>query len=144
MTKNKRGFTIIEMIVTLGIVAMVITMGARVFRASFSRWEASSGVRTVTAAMSTARYNAINMNRSVKFCVEKNRIVLKEKIKTTWQPFTFFDVDANVSLSINASPVFSPTGLASPLCTIYVENRHYKYKITLSSAGRIKVLKMIG
>ena len=80
MTKNKRGFTIIEMIVTLGIVAMVITMGARVFRASFSRWEASSGVRTVTAAMSTARYNAINMNRSVKFCVEKNRIVLKEKI----------------------------------------------------------------
>jgi hypothetical protein len=98
----------------------------------------------VTAAMSTARYNAIRMNRSVKFCIEKNRIVLKEKVNTTWQPFTFFDVDANVSISINASPVFSPTGFASPLCTIYVENRHYKYKITLSSAGRIKVSNMTG
>lgn len=144
MRTGKGGFTVVELVVAVCILAIVITMGAQVFKASFSRWEVSGGVRTVTAAMSTARYDAVKMNRSVKFCIEKNRVVLKEKIGTTWKPFMFFDVDVNVSLSINASPVFSPTGLASPLCSIYVENSHYKYKITISSAGRVKVLNMTG
>ena len=84
------------------------------------------------------------MNRSVKFCIEKNRIFLKEKESGEWKTFRTFDVDDNVSLSINASPVFSPEGFASPLCSIYVENAHYRYKITLSMAGRIKAEKIKG
>ena len=143
MRKNNHGFTVPEVLVIVCVLAITITMGANIFKASFSRWEASSGVRTVTSAMSTARYNAIRMNRSVKFYIEKNRIYLKEKISGKWKTFRSFDVDDNVTLSINSSPVFSPTGFASPLCSIYVQNRHYRYKITLSMAGRIKTARLM-
>lgn len=144
MRVDKPGFSVVELLVVVCVLAITITMGANIFKASFSRWEASSGVRTVTGAMSSARYHAIRMNRSVKFCIEKNRIFLKEKESGEWKTFRSFGVDDNVSLSINASPVFSPEGFASPLCSIYVENGHYRYKITLSIAGRIKAAKIKG
>ena len=101
-------------------------------------------MRTVTSALSTARYNAIRMNRSVKFCIEENRLLLKEKKGKVWETFLPFDVDEAVSITINSSPVFSPTGYVSPLCSIYLKNEHYRYKITLSIAGRVKVIEVRG
>ncbi len=142
MKKNKKGFTLGELLVFLGIFSIVVMIGIPMFKSSFARWEVTSGVRTVTSALSTARYNAIKMNRSVKFCIEENRILLKEKKGEVWETFLPFEVDEAVSLTINSSPVFSPTGYVSPLCTIYVQNEHYHYKITLSIAGRIKVAKI--
>jgi type II secretory pathway pseudopilin PulG len=142
MTRGGRGFTMIELLVILGIISLVIMVGIPTFTSVIARWEAAAGVRTVTTALYTARYNAVKMNRSVKFCIEDNRILLKEKKGRVWKPFWPFDVEESVTLKINASPVFSPTGFASPLCSIYVETERYRHKITLSIAGRIKVLKL--
>ncbi len=142
MRQNKKGFTLGELLVVLSILSIIVTIGIPTFKSSFSRWEVTSGVRTVTSALSTARYNAIKMNRSVKFCIEENRVLLKEKKGKVWETFLPFDVDEAVSLTINSSPVFSPTGYVSPLCSIYVKNEHYRYKITLSIAGRIKIVKL--
>lgn len=142
MRPGQKGFTLIELLVILGIVSFVIMVGIPAFTSMTARWEASAGVRTVTAALYTARYNAVKMNRSVKFCIEDNRILLKEKIENAWESFWPFEVEESVRLSINASPVFSPTGYASPLCSIYVETDRYRYKITLSIAGRIQVTKL--
>jgi hypothetical protein len=130
------------MLVILVILFLIILVGIPTFTSIIARWEASTGVRTVTAAMYTARYNAVKMNRPVKFCIENNRIMLKEKRNNVWKPFWPFEVEEGVSISSNESPVFSPTGFASPLCSIYVETERYRFKITLSIAGRIKVLKL--
>jgi len=137
---SKRGITLIELLVALCIFSLVGMVGIPMFRASVERWEVSGSVRTVTSALSTARYDAIKMNRSVKFCIENNRVLLKEKSGAVWVAFMSFEVDKDVSLSINALPVFTPIGSVAPLCSIYVWNEHYQYKITLSSAGRIKVI----
>lgn len=139
---NKKGFTMIELLVALCILSLIGMVGVPMFKASLERWEVSGSVRTVTSALSTARYDAIKMNRSVKFCIENNRVVLKEKRGTLWCTFSSFEVEKDVSLTINASPVFSPIGSVAPLCSIYVRNEHYQYKITLSSAGRIKVIEV--
>jgi Tfp pilus assembly protein FimT len=144
MKKDKRGFTLGELLVFLGIFSIVVMIGIPMFKSTISRWEVTSGVRTVTSALSTARYNAIKMNRSVKFCIEENRIILKEKKGNVWESFLPFEVDEKVSLSINSSPIFSSTGYVSPLCSIYVQNEHYRYKITLSIAGRVKVIEVRG
>ncbi|MCX6579879.1 MAG: prepilin-type N-terminal cleavage/methylation domain-containing protein [Candidatus Aminicenantes bacterium] len=137
---SKRGITLIELLVALCILSLAGMLGIPMFKASVERWEVSGNVRTVTSALSTARYDAIKMNRSVKFCIENNRLLLKEKIGAVWVAFMSFEVDKDVSLSINALPVFTPIGSVAPLCSIYVWNEHYQYKITLSSAGRIKVI----
>ncbi|MCP5102873.1 MAG: hypothetical protein GY950_05830 [bacterium] len=142
MKPDKKGISVVELLVGLCILAMVIVMGKPSFKATIVRWQVSEGVRTVTSAMAYSRYNAVKMNRSVKFCIEDHRIVLKEKRGGVWEPFHFFDLDEDISVTTNRSPVFSPTGYASPLCSIYVENEYYRYKITLSMAGRIKVAKI--
>jgi Tfp pilus assembly protein FimT len=139
---SKRGISLIELLVALCILSLAGMLGIPMFNASVERWEVSGNVRTVTSALSTARYDAIKMNRSVKFCIENNRVLLKEKSGAVWVAFMSFEVDKDVSLSINALPVFTPIGSVAPLCSIYVWNEHYQYKITLSSAGRIKVIEI--
>lgn len=142
MKQRSSGITLTELLVVLCLLSILITLGIPAFESFFVRWEASSGVRTVTTAISYARYDAVKMNRSVKFCIENNRILLKEKRSGVWEPFRSFDVDENVSLTINSSPVFSPTGSVAPLCSIYVRNERYCYKITISIEGRIKVAEI--
>lgn len=136
---NKIGITLVELMAALCIFGLAGMVGIPMFKASFERWEVSSSVRTVTSALSTARYDAIRMNRSVKFSIENNRVLLKEKIGTVWVSFMTFELDKDVSVTINALPVFTGIGTVAPLCSIYVWNEHYRYKISLSSAGRIKV-----
>lgn len=142
MKQDKKGFTLTELLMALSILLIITAIGIPAFKSYFVKWEINAGVRTVTTALSTARYNAIKMNRSVKFCIESNRIVLKEKKGDKWEMFLPFEVDEKVSLTNNSSPVFSPLGYASPLCSIYVKNERYQYKITLSIAGRIKVAEI--
>lgn len=139
---SKQGITLIELLVALCILALAGVVGIPMFRASVERWEVSGSVRTVTSALSTARYDAIKMNRSVKFCIENNRVLLKEKSGTVWVTFMTFEVEKGVTLSINASPVFTSIGTVSPLCTICVWNEHYYYKISISIYGRVKVVEV--
>lgn len=139
MRRSRNGMSLTELLVVLCLLSILITLGIPAFKSFFIQWEASGGVRTATTALSYARYDAVKMNRSVKFCIEDNQILLKEKRSGVWEPFRSFDVEKNVSLTINSSPVFSPTGSVAPLCSIYVENERYCYKITISIAGRIKV-----
>ena len=142
INKNNRGFTLLELFITLGIAALVLMAGVPGFKSFFSRMEVSNGVRTVTAALNTARYKAIMKNKSVKFVVESSKIVLKEKRGGKWEGFSHFDLSEKVSFSINSSPVFTPFGSVAPLCSIYVKNEISQYKITLSIAGRIKVAEI--
>lgn len=139
---SKRGITLVELLVALCIFSLAGMVGIPMFNASVEKWEVAGSVRTVTSALSTSRYDAIKMNRSVKFCIENNRVLLKEKKGIIWCTFSSFEVAKDVSLTTNASPVFSPIGTVAPLCTIDVQNDHYHYKIALSSAGRIKVTEL--
>ena len=65
-----------------------------------------------------------------------------EKRGEEWQTVSSTDLGDKVSASINSSPVFSPCGSVSPLCSIHVKNEKHHYKITLSIAGRLKVSKI--
>jgi Tfp pilus assembly protein FimT len=138
-----KGITLLELFIALGIISLALTIMVPGFKSFFSRMEIHNGLRAMTSALSTARYKAIMMNKRVKFTIEGDKIVLKEEISNQWQAFMHFDLEEKVSYSINASPVFSPAGSVSPLCSIYVNNETYKYKITISMAGRIKVVEVI-
>ena len=142
INNNDRGFTFFELCVALCIMLLMLTLGIPGFQSFFHRMELKNGVRTVTVGLSTARYKAVMKNKSVKFCIEDNRVVLKEKRSEKWEEFLHFDLDEKVTVSINSSPVFTPLGTVAPLCSIYVKNEVTQYKITLSIAGRIKVTEI--
>lgn len=140
---KRKGFTLQEILVVLSLVGLLLVIAVPSFNGTVSRWEINQGVRTVTSSLSTARFHAVSMKCSIKFIVEEGRrIVLNKKINNRWTPYKAIELNSPVTISSNASPVFAPTGLASPLCTIRVETEYYKYKITLSMAGRIKVSRV--
>jgi len=142
INKNSKGINLLELLIGLGILSLLLTLAVPGFKSFYSRMEINNGLRTVTLALNTARYKAIVMNRRVKFTIEGNRIVLKEKTSDLWEELMHFDLEEKVSYSINAAPVFSPTGSVSPLCSIYVANKDYRCKIAISIAGRINVTQL--
>jgi prepilin-type N-terminal cleavage/methylation domain-containing protein len=139
---GEKGFTVLELLVTLTIFALVIGLGVPAFKAYSKKIEINNGLRTVTLAVNTARYKAIENNRSIKLKVEENRLILLEKRDSAWESFMDFDPGDRVSVSLNTSPVFYPEGYIVPLCSFYVRSNEENYKISISIAGRIKVTEL--
>lgn len=139
---NRRGLTVLELLITLTIFALVIVLGVPGFKSFFKEVEINKGLRTVTIALNCARYKAVEKNRSIKLTIEDNHLILLEKRNDNWEPFMNFDPGEKVTLSMNTSPVFFPEGYIVPLCSIYVKSDTDSYKVTVSIAGRIKVAEL--
>lgn len=156
--KNMKGMSFLELFVILAVIFLVITMGMPEFNSFLKRMELKNTLRTITGALNTARYKAIMMNKGIKFCIEykdeedradtidtENEgivIRLKEKNGYYWEEFMVFDLESGVGVAINSSPVFSPNGSVAPLCSILVDNKITRYKITISIAGRVKITEI--
>lgn len=140
--KTTRGFTVIEFLGAFVILTLVIAGGIAGFRAYQSRSEVQQTLRAITSALNTARFKAIGNNRSIKVTMTDHNLVLSESQEGEWSEFQHFQLDKHTQVSMNASPVFSPTGFVAPLCSITVKTEQYAYKITISIAGRLKTVRL--
>lgn len=140
--KNRSyGFTIIELLSSVAIISTLLFFGIFSFNSFFKRMEINNGLRAVTSSLSLARYKSIRINKNIKFSIMENTILMSEKNGSNWETFFTKNLD-NVTAGINSSPVFHPTGIVSPLCTISISNRRSSFRITISIAGRIKIRKI--
>lgn len=135
----KTGMTLLELLVVTILLTMVWTIIVPTFSAFFDRARITHNVRKVTIALNTARYQAIWLNRKIKVDYDptNHSIALKKKINSRWRNYKYFSIHPDVSVSFNRGPVFSPTGTAAPLCSIYITYKDYRYKITISMAGKV-------
>jgi len=136
---SEKGLTVVELLVTVSLLALLIVAAAPGLQSLFSRLEIDDGLRTVTAALSTARYQAIRENRPVRAEIVPGCLRLSVDDGQGWQVIRSFALSAKLSIRANSRPVFSPLGNASPLCTITMEKERRVYRIVLSMYGRIKV-----
>jgi Tfp pilus assembly protein FimT len=136
---NKKGLTVVELLVTVGLFAFSLVAVFPGMRTFFTRLEINSGLRTVTAALSTARYQAIQENRPVRVEVVSGRLLLSVDNGQGWQVTRSFDLHGKLKVQANSRPVFSPLGNVSPLCTITLEKEERVFRIVLSMYGKISV-----
>jgi Tfp pilus assembly protein FimT len=136
---NKKGLTVVELLVTVGLFAFLIVTVVPGMRAFFTRLEINSGLRTVTAALSTARYQAIQENRPVRAEVVPGCLRLSVDNGQGWEVVRSFALSDKLSIRANSRPVFSPLGNVSPLCTITLGKEARIYRIVLSMYGKISV-----
>lgn len=136
---NRRGISVVELLVSVTLFSFLITFAFPGMKALFNQLELTRNIRTVTAALQHARYQAILRNQPVKVECQGLQLLLKIKQQTGWQPLQQFLLSDNAHLSMNASPVFFPSGYASPLCTVQLQVNNHRVRITLSIMGRIKV-----
>ena len=132
----------VELLVTVVLISVLFLMGFTGFQSFQNSARTNLAIRTVTSAFSTARYRAIRQNRPIKICLESGQLILKSRRDNQWQALSHIAVGDKIDISMNASPVFLPTGFVSPLCSVEIRNEKHLYKITLSMAGRIKVIKI--
>ncbi len=64
--KNRKGLTVVELLVAVVVFALLVTVLVPGLGSFFSRLEAHTALRTVTAGLSAARYQAIRDNRPVR------------------------------------------------------------------------------
>jgi len=136
---NKKGLTVVELLVTVSVFALLLVTLVPGLQSFFIRLEINTGLRAVTAALSTARYQAIQENRPVRAEVVPGCLRLSVDNGRGWEVTRSFELSTKLSIHANSRPVFSPLGNASPLCTITVEKGRNVYRIVLSMYGRIRV-----
>ncbi len=136
---SSRGLTIIELLAGVMIGMIILTSTISITASFLSRIEISGAVTTITSYLSSARYLSLEECRKVRFKITGNKILLQILEDQKWNNFRTYGIKGKVDVCSNASPVFIPTGAASPLCSIIVSNGKYSRIITLSFAGRIKV-----
>jgi Tfp pilus assembly protein FimT len=136
---NKKGLTVVELLVSVGLLAFLVVAVFPGMQSFFTRLEINAGLRTLTAALSTARYQAIQENRPVRAEVVPGCLRLCVDNGHGWEVVRSFDLSSKLSIRANSRPVFSPLGNVSPLCTITLEMQKKIYRVVLSMYGRIKV-----
>ena len=143
MIANKNcGITILELLVGVMIGMMILTSSFSITTSFLSRIEISSAVTAITSYLNNARYLSLSESRKVRFKLSENEIQLQILDDHEWKNLRSTTIKGKLDITANASPVFSPTGSASPLCSIKVSNKNYCRIITLSFAGRIKVKEL--
>ncbi len=142
MIKEKDGFSLIELLIYFLLLSIIFTLSIIGFKSFTREAEISNGVRTVIAALNTARYSAVSEYEKVKVLQNNNDIFLQKKIDGDWTTYKKFKVKGELSVKFNNSPVFSPLGSVAPLCSVYVNNEFKKYKSSISMSGRIKTVQI--
>lgn len=139
---NKKGIGVLELVVSMTLVSLILTLTLLGFKSLFSQMEAAQAVRTVTSALNTARYRAIENNHPVKVEAREEGLVLKVKRASQWIPVQEFDLIRQARLKMTASPIFSPAGGVAPTTTIELKVHQRVFEITTAITGRIKVFEI--
>lgn len=136
---NKKGLTLFELLVTVGLFSLLATVMVPGLQSLFSRLEMHTALRAVTAGLNAARYQAIQDNQPVRAEIVPGSLQLSVDNGSGWQVTRRFPLSEKLSIRANSCPVFSPLGNVSPLCTITLETRQKVYRVVISMYGRIQV-----
>ncbi len=139
MFKNSKGFTLVELMVTVAISAIILNFAASNLSGVIERVTASQVKTNLRSIFSVARSNAVYERQLVTLCPldEHNQCV------SDWgRPVSIFiDPDNSKSLSeaihlIRVAPV-TTSGILTPSATSHGGRRYFQYKPDGSAHGTI-------
>jgi len=140
---NKRGFSLVEVLIASFIVAIILGIASTSFLNLSPKYRLKSAVREINSRLNYARYKAIfeGVKVRIKFDEHSYTIETYDEEKNEWRREREYFLDG-VNLQANNSPTFHPIGTVSNLASVYITNSWGKYKITLAISGRIKVSEL--
>jgi prepilin-type N-terminal cleavage/methylation domain-containing protein len=140
---DRRGFTLIEIVIVLAILAMAISMASFPLMNLAEKIRLEKAVGEVRAALNTARIKALldGVNFRVRFAENRFEIEKFDEDAESWTLDTAAGFEG-AAVEANNSPIFTPEGTVTNLATIRVVNRWGGYKMTLAITGRIKTIRL--
>jgi prepilin-type N-terminal cleavage/methylation domain-containing protein len=152
---NVKGFSIIEIIMTLALLSLVSSLGCYGFIQIIPKYRLEGAVNSLVSDFHLARMRAIGQNcfyriqvdsRQKQYFLERESLTgpsrwpgiqegVLRKFNDPGNPYYYPGVDLESS---SANPVFLPRGSVVGT-TMVLKNSSGQKKITLSSQGRVKV-----
>ena len=143
-----RGFTLIELIIVLGIMVVALMLGGTWASSQLPHWRLNGAARQVASDLVAAKMKAVvERNRQRVIFQDDHRYIVLDDDNNNGQsdPGEYLDVhdiQANyrdVMMTATNNPSFMPRGTASSLASITLSNSSGKRVITVSITGRVKV-----
>lgn len=154
MNHDKKGFSLVELIIVLSIVIVVAGISIPVYNNLRPRYRLNGAARQVTSDMMWARMQAVSQNNEFKvFFLDDHKYEILDdnnnngSIDSGESTITknIQDEYYDVVFSSTANPIFHPRGIASPGATITLnllntDNMKIGTRtVKISLAGRIKI-----
>ena len=136
---NKKGLTVFELLVTVGLFSFFVTMTVPGLRSLFARLEVHEALCTLTSGLNAARTLAIRDNLPVRAEVVPGKLLLSQDDGAGWRVIRSFALGGKLAVCANSRPVFSPLGNVSPLCTITLQKERRVWRVVVSMYGRVQV-----
>lgn len=125
--KSIRGFTLIEMMIVLTMLAIVITVGAPSFSGFVKEGRAKSGIRSVAVSIQTARLKAINSNRRAFIDFAPGALTPADSFFTIW-----LDIDADLTYDTGET---DSSGMAMPEIKSGISGFKLPYGVKFGTSG---------
>ncbi|MFB0564514.1 MAG: Tfp pilus assembly protein FimT/FimU [Candidatus Aminicenantaceae bacterium] len=139
----KKGFSLIEVTVSLSILAVLVYMASSSFLALAPKYRLQKCVWEINSRLNFAKHKAIfeGVNVRIKFNSTGYQIEIYDQDEKKWNLEEKHFLEG-VKIEANNSPAFYPQGTVSNLASIYISNSWGKYKITIAITGRIKIVRL--
>ena len=147
-TDEPSGYTLTELLIVLGIVAVVLGLGGTWLFSQLPQYRLNGAVRQIRADLLAAKAQAVRRGNEVRvFFTDPQHYEILDDDNNNGRAdpgeaveFRSIQEDfAGVDIESNNNPIFHPRGTASSLATVRVSNASREKMITISITGRVKV-----
>jgi len=144
---GKRGFTLVEMMIVIAVLAIIAAIAAPNFQTYMAQRRLNGAARLVMTDLMDARMKAVSENNQFKvFFLDTHQYkVLDDEnnngTEDTGETSVTKDIQSNypgVTLSASAHPIFYPRGTAWGT-TVTLTNTSGSKSVSVSTAGRVKI-----
>lgn len=140
MWPSERGFTLMELLVVVAIIAILAVIGMPMFLSALQASRVQAGAEEVVTALNGARQLALNRNASV--CVTLGTGVVQYRPGTCVDaPLREVRLTGEVTVSTAQNVTFTYLGAATPAATYTVTNTQdgRTLSVLVSPSGRVRI-----
>lgn len=136
----KRGFTLVELLIVIGIIAILSTMAVIKFREWYENYKYLEEVSKLEYLLRRAKVIALERSSYVKVRVNGNNLVIEDcgVDNSSCSPIASYNFEFN--LDSTGAVTFSPRGLAHSPGSFCISKDGMSYKVIVNRGG-IKVEK---
>ena len=150
LSKRESGFTLIEMMVVIAVLAIMATIAIPSFMSLLPGMRLNGAARQIMGDLMAARMNSVNQNNEFRVFFNSpgtNQYQILDDDNNdgtagTGEAITTRNIRDNyldVTFTSTNNPIFHPKGTATSLPTITLQNSGGTKKVTVSIAGRVKI-----
>ncbi len=140
-SQNSQGFTLTEILAVLSIISLMTTLSLPPIQSFIRQLNFRNCLRQASQLMRQAQVLARRDYLPHRIILRENKLILQKKENTAWRDAgQDCSPAAGIRIDINQSPVFYPGGAIVPLCTATFSREPKRYSMTISAAGRIRIL----